>query len=108
MEAGAAVLPQGSGAALMNADNVAGATSKGSGASSGNIEQGAADRPLYLDDLGHALIEGALPGEIADFGADERRQAAEFVAGCAQRRPPGIALVRLESVGGQVGQRRMR
>jgi hypothetical protein len=35
-----------------------------------------------------------------------RRRAV--LRACAERRPPGIALVRLESLGGQVGQRRMR
>ncbi|MFC7498668.1 NAD-glutamate dehydrogenase [Enterovirga sp. GCM10030262] len=67
----------------------------------------AADLP-YLDALARALVDGALPDETGGFGDDDRREAAEFVAACAQRRPPGIALVRLESVGGQVGQRRMR
>ena len=62
----------------------------------------------YLNALEHMLIEGALPGEIVEFSEADRREAARFVAGCAERRPPGIALVRLESVGGQVGQRRMR
>ncbi|MDQ3139378.1 MAG: NAD-glutamate dehydrogenase, partial [Pseudomonadota bacterium] len=33
---------------------------------------------------------------------------AEFIAGCAMQRPIGKALVKLESVGGAVGQRRMR
>ena len=66
-----------------------------------------ADLP-YVDALAHALVASALPGEIADFTDEERIEAARFVAGCALRRPPGIALVRLESLGGQVGQRRMR
>ena len=67
----------------------------------------AADLP-YLNALAHALVDGALPDEIEGFGPEEAREAAEFVAACARQRPPGIALVRLESVGGQVGQRRMR
>ena len=66
-----------------------------------------ADQRL-LDALAHALCNGALPGELADFGEAECREAAEFIADCAARRPPGIALVRLESAGGQVGHRRMR
>jgi glutamate dehydrogenase len=71
------------------------------------VAEKTADLP-YLDALERALVEGALPGELADFGDAERDEAARFVAECAKRRPPGIALVRLESVGGQVGQRRMR
>jgi glutamate dehydrogenase len=66
-----------------------------------------ADLP-YVDALAHALVDSALPREVEDFTESERQEAARFVAGCAQRRPPGIALVRLESLGGQVGQRRMR
>ncbi|HEX8216899.1 MAG TPA: glutamate dehydrogenase, partial [Allosphingosinicella sp.] len=55
-----------------------------------------------------ALVARALPGEIADFRPEDRKEAARFVADCALRRPPGIALVRLESLGGTVGHRRMR
>ena len=67
----------------------------------------AADLP-YLNTLAHALLDGALPDEVEGFGTEDAREAAEFVAACARQRPPGIALVRLESVGGAVGQRRMR
>ena len=70
-------------------------------------EPSPADLP-YVDALAHALVAGALPDEIADFTEEERIEAGRFAAACAQRRPPGIALVRLESLGGQVGQRRMR
>ena len=70
-------------------------------------EPSPADLP-YVDALAHALVDSALPDEIADFTEQERLEAARFVAACVQRRPPGIALVRLESLGGQVGQRRMR
>jgi glutamate dehydrogenase len=92
----------------MNADNVAGAASAGSGFGSSNMgSAGTAGLP-YINALERMLVEGALPGEIVDFREAERRAAAEFVAACAQRRPPGIALIRLESVGVQVGQRRMR
>ncbi|HEX9933254.1 MAG TPA: NAD-glutamate dehydrogenase domain-containing protein [Allosphingosinicella sp.] len=66
-----------------------------------------ADQRL-LDSLSHALCNGALPGELAGFDEAECREAAAFIAACASRRPPGIALVRLESAGGQVGHRRMR
>ncbi len=71
------------------------------------VAEKTADLP-YLDSLKQLLVAGALPGEVVDFSDTDCEAAARFVAGCAQRRPPGIALVRLESVGGQVGQRRMR
>ena len=83
----------------MNADNVADAGNR--------LAAGAAALP-FIDTLEQVLVEGALPGEIVDFTDADRRSAAEFVSACAQRRPPGIALIRLESVGVQVGQRRMR
>ncbi len=66
-----------------------------------------ADLPI-VDAIADALVERALPGEIGEFSEEERREAASFVAELAQRRPAGIALVRLESVGGSVGHRRMR
>jgi glutamate dehydrogenase len=61
-----------------------------------------------LDSLSHALRNGALPGELKDFTDADAAEAAAFLVECAKRRPPGIALVRLESAGGQVGHRRMR
>jgi len=67
----------------------------------------AAHRRL-LSSLGLALRTNALPGELEGFDEDVARQAAEFVLACAERRPPGVPLVRLESLGGQVGRRRMR
>jgi glutamate dehydrogenase len=67
----------------------------------------AAHRRL-LDSLAGALCGGALPGELDDFGAEDCRAAAAFIAGCAARRPRGTALVKLESTGTRLGQRRMR
>jgi glutamate dehydrogenase len=61
-----------------------------------------------VDALAHELVAGALPGEIADFTDRDRIAAAEFIAASARKRPPGTALVRVESLGGAVGQRRMR
>ena len=66
-----------------------------------------ADLPI-VSAIADALVERALPGEVGDFNDEERREAASFVAELAQRRPAGIALVRVESVGGSVGHRRMR
>ena len=61
-----------------------------------------------LDALAHALVAGALPGEVVGFTDQDRLAAAEFVAACAARRPRGVALVRIESLGGGAGHRRMR
>jgi len=61
-----------------------------------------------LETLADALVTGALPGEVADFGPERRREAAEFVAACALSRPKGEPLVRVETLGGALGQRRMR
>ena len=69
---------------------------------------GDAAHQRLLDNLADLLRQGALPGELADFSEEDRRAAAEFIAACAARRPPGIALVRLESVGTKLGHRRMR
>src|SRR5438128_7209292 len=66
-----------------------------------------ADQRL-LDILATLLREGALPGELDDYSAEQTREAAAFIAACAGRRQPGEALVRLESTGSGLGQRRMR
>ncbi|MDQ8758115.1 NAD-glutamate dehydrogenase [Sphingosinicella sp. LHD-64] len=76
-------------------------------ASKSKVAEDAARRRL-LDSLVHALCDGALPGELEGFTADDRQAAAEFIADAAYLRPPGMALVRLESTGTQLGQRRMR
>ncbi len=92
----------------MDADNSAGSGARSREAAAGDKMAGEAADPRLLDSLSHALCDGALPGELANFDEGQCREAAEFIAACAVRRPPGIALVRLESVGGQVGHRRMR
>src|SRR5687767_1823988 len=61
-----------------------------------------------IESLGEALRRGALPGELEGFSDEETRAAAEFISACASQRQPGKALVRLESVGTQLGHRRMR
>jgi glutamate dehydrogenase len=75
--------------------------------SHGKSAQGAEDRRL-TEELVRALCEGALPGELADFPENERSEAATFIAEAAQLRPPGMAIVRLESAGTEIGRRRMR
>src|SRR5690606_3481199 len=97
----AALVPE----SVMNSDNVAGddAACAPSGASS-DAEQAAA-RERVLQGLRGALCDGAIPGELDNFSAEDCAAAAEFVATCAARRPAGIALVRLEPLGTKVGER---
>ena len=92
----------------MNADIAAGASVDADGSEAGNKVAAQSDDPQLVEALAHELCNGALPGELANFTESECREAAEFIVGCARRRPPGIALIRLESAGGQVGHRRMR
>src|SRR4051812_20554566 len=84
----------------MKADNVA--------ASDGSMTAGQGAHQRLLDTLGSALCAGALPGELKDFGEEDCRAAAAFVAGCANKRQPGATLVRIESTGTRLGERRMR
>ncbi|MGZ8306748.1 MAG: glutamate dehydrogenase, partial [Allosphingosinicella sp.] len=79
----------------------------GAGASDNAAEPSAADVRI-VDALAFALVDGALPGELAEFTDADRIAAARFIAACAVRRPPGIALVRVEPQGGALGHRRMR
>ena len=58
--------------------------------------------------LRQALLNSALPGEVADFTPAEQDHAAAFLAETAHARPPGSLAMRLESSGGEVGHRRMR
>ena len=92
----------------MNADSVAGSRVEAGGSDAEGAAAARPSDPALLDALSRALRESALPGELADFSDDACREAAAFIAGCAQPRQPGTALVRLESAGGQVGHRRMR
>jgi glutamate dehydrogenase len=64
--------------------------------------------PSILNAFKNALVDSALPGEVAGFAPEEQDAAAAFIASAAMRRPAGVAVVDLESVGGEVGQRRMR
>ena len=90
----------------MNADNVAGSRAGESDALDTVAREGAG--PAMIDALGEALRRGALPGELEGFTEENTREAADFIAACAARRPAGVALVRLELVGTQLGHRRMR
>ncbi|HYJ52222.1 MAG TPA: NAD-glutamate dehydrogenase domain-containing protein, partial [Allosphingosinicella sp.] len=61
-----------------------------------------------ISSLADALCGGALPGELKEFGKEDCQAAAAFVAASIGRRLAGTAIVRLESTGTRLGQRRMR
>ena len=67
-----------------------------------------ASDPPCLDVLNQVLVDHALPDQIKDFSKEDRIEAAAFVAATAQHRAEGAAVIRLESVGGEVGRRQMR
>jgi glutamate dehydrogenase len=64
-------------------------------------------KPL-VEALRAALTQNALPGETQGFTAAQQAEAAEFVAASAAVRPTGTSIVRLQSIGGEAGNRRMR
>jgi len=64
--------------------------------------------PSLEDQLREALIRGALPGETADFTAQEQEEAARFVAEVSATRKPGDVALKLQSLGGEAGRRTMR
>ena len=49
-----------------------------------------------------------MPGETKGFSRDSEREAAEFLAGVADRRRKGEVALAIESTGGEAGRRRMR
>ncbi|WP_374943148.1 NAD-glutamate dehydrogenase domain-containing protein [Sphingomonas sp.] len=58
--------------------------------------------------LAPRLTEGALPGELAGFGAAEVAGAAAFIVATAATRPAGTPAIGLESLAGDDTRRRMR
>jgi len=92
----------------MTADNVAGARTAPGGTNATDAEAKAGAPEPLIASLIQALRRGALPEELEGFTDEECRAAAGFIADCAARRPAGVALVRLESAGTQLGHRRMR
>ncbi|MGQ0559809.1 MAG: NAD-glutamate dehydrogenase [Sphingosinicella sp.] len=72
-----------------------------------NADSAVVKKPL-LDSLSRLLRERALPAESEYFGYPAARAAAEYIIACAGVRPRGLALVRIEPAGTQVGRRRMR
>jgi glutamate dehydrogenase len=71
------------------------------------VAESAADVQI-VDAIASALIEGALPGELEGFTDKDRIEAARFLANCALSRPRGTPLIRLETLGGALGERHMR
>ncbi len=91
----------------MNSDDVA-VTEADSTAGGGGTGADAPGDERIVRAIADQLVRGALPGEVVEFGDSDRQEAARFIAACAARRPAGIASVRLETLGGALGQRRMR
>jgi glutamate dehydrogenase len=61
-----------------------------------------------IGSLRDILVSNALPGELDGFTADDRDEAAAFVAQVAARRRPNELALQMKSVGGEAGNRRMR
>src|ERR1044072_1918554 len=55
-----------------------------------------------------ALTRNALPGETMGLSREAEREAAEFLAEVAAKRRKGELGLRIESVGGEAGNRRVR
>ena len=53
------------------------------------------------------LFDGALPGEVEDLSADEARRIVDFVADTARERQASSPAIRLETLEGRPGRRRM-
>src|SRR5688572_13177032 len=91
----------------MNSDDVAVTEAASTAGGGGTGADGLGDERIVRA-IADQLVRGALPGEVVEFGDSDRQEAARFIAGCAARRQAGIASVRLETLGGALGQRRMR
>src|ERR1051325_6851358 len=64
-------------------------------------------QPLVVS-IRKALTRNALPGETMGLSRDAEREAAEFLAEVAAKRRRGELALKIESVGGEAGNRRMR
>jgi glutamate dehydrogenase len=61
-----------------------------------------------VDSIRAALTGNALPGETQGFDRTRQRDAAEFLAQVAAKRRRGELALAIQSIGGEVGRRRMR
>ena len=64
-------------------------------------------QPL-VESIRKALTRNALPGETIGLSREAERDAAEFLAEVAARRRKGELALKIESIGGEAGKRRMR
>src|SRR3954463_7680749 len=64
-------------------------------------------QPL-VESIRKALTRNALPGETVGLSRDAEREAAEFLAEVAAKRRKGELGLKIESIGGAAGNRRMR
>ena len=64
--------------------------------------------PPLVESIRKALTGHALPGETQGLTKEGERQAAEFIAEVASRRKRGELALKIESIGGEAGRRRMR
>src|SRR4051794_23375002 len=64
-------------------------------------------QPL-VESIRKALTRNALPGETMGLSRDAEREAAEFLAEVAAKRRKGELGLKIESIGGAAGNRRMR
>jgi glutamate dehydrogenase len=64
--------------------------------------------PPLVESIRKALTSNALPGETHGLSKDDERQAAEFLADLALSRKRGELALKIESTGGEAGNRRMR
>jgi len=64
--------------------------------------------PPMVESIRKALTGNALPGETQGLSRDAEREAAEFLTDVAARRKRGELALRIQSIGGEAGNRRMR
>jgi len=64
--------------------------------------------PPLVESIRKALTGNALPGETQGLSREAERDAAEFLADVAGKRKRGELALRIQSIGGEAGNRRMR
>jgi glutamate dehydrogenase len=64
--------------------------------------------PPLVESIRKALTGNALPGETQGLSREAEREAAEFLSDVAAQRKRGELALRIESIGGEAGNRRMR
>ena len=64
--------------------------------------------PPLVESIRKALTGNALPGETQGLSREAERDAAEFLADVASKRSRGQLALRIQSIGGEAGNRRMR